>query len=354
MEQTKRIEFIDALRGFTMILVVYQHLETYGCGMAETVICQLLMNFRLPLFFFISGYLAYKASQQWTVKSLFNNISKKIKIQLIPALLFGLIYTYFRVNTSFIVFIKSPIKLGYWFTLVLLYFFIILYVSSYISQKSKKIKNKGGGLVAILCVISVCLFSLKLIFRYTPNLSIVYDSLSLYRAFTYFPFFTFGVIAKIYQDKFHKIFDNKFYSAVIITLFTCIFIFRTCMIGEDLIPHSIGSVIDPLLLILNGILGITIVYNFFRKYQDSFTQQTKLGNTLQYIGRRTLDIYLLHFFLIPNLSPYTQFFESSSTVIGLFAGLAISIMIIAVCLVISNTIRLSPILGHYLFGAKKQ
>lgn len=107
-------------------------------------------------------------------------------------------------------------------------------------------------------------------------------------------------------------------------------------------------------MILNGLLGITIVYNFFRKYQDSFSKETKLGRILQYIGRRTLDIYLLHYFLLPDLSNIGEYFGSSSTVVGLFFGIAIALMVIAVCLVISNTIRLSPILGHYLFGAKKQ
>lgn len=352
MEQKKRIEYIDALRGFTMILVVYQHLETYGCHMPETIICRLFMNFRLPLFFFISGYLAYKASQQWDAKSLYNNILKKAKIQLIPTLIFGLIYTYFVANATFTTFVKSPSKLGYWFTLVLLCFFIIYYIISYIYNKFSKTRSLNMGVVITLCVVSIALYCAKLIFRFTPSLNTLYDTLSLYYVFTFFPFFAFGIIAKIYNKEFNKLFNHSLYSAIIIILFITIFIFRTV---DGLIPHSINTIIDPLLMILNGIFGITIVYNFFRKYQTSFSQQTRLGKTLQYIGHRTFDIYLLHFILIPDLTPFAQYLNSSSTtVVGLFMGIIIALMVIAVCLVISNTIRLSPILAHYLFGAKKQ
>ena len=357
MEQTKRIEYIDALRGFTMILVVYHHIEAFSYHINPSFICQILMTFRMPLFFFISGYIAYKANQNWDISSLLSNISKKVKVQLIPTLFFGLIYTYLVSETTWVEFLKAPMKLGYWFTIVLLYFFIIYYTTSFLFQKfSHKVnKNSGGGNFAItLCVLSIILFYTKLIFRYNPYLHGAYDILSLYYVFTYFPFFVFGVIAKIYQEQFNKLFEHKLYSTLIIILFAGIFLFRFYFTKTNILPYSIISIIDPPLMILNGFLGITIVYNFFRKYQDSFSKETKLGRMLQYIGKRTLDIYLLHYFLLPDLSNIGEYFGSSSTVVGLFFGIIIALMVIAVCLVISSTIRLSPILGHYLFGAKKQ
>ena len=59
---TQRIGYIDALRGFTMLLVVFSHIETfcYDIPFNESILSSLFITFRMPMFFFISGYIAYK------------------------------------------------------------------------------------------------------------------------------------------------------------------------------------------------------------------------------------------------------------------------------------------------------
>lgn len=59
--KTKRIEYIDALRGFTIILVIYAHVvfSSYGenGGSLESFsFNDIFLSFRMPLFFFISGF----------------------------------------------------------------------------------------------------------------------------------------------------------------------------------------------------------------------------------------------------------------------------------------------------------
>ena len=60
----QRLEWLDALRGFTMLMVVTNHV--YGLGFdtntKHSMFMSLCLLFRMPLFFFISGFLAYKAS----------------------------------------------------------------------------------------------------------------------------------------------------------------------------------------------------------------------------------------------------------------------------------------------------
>ena len=94
--QTKRIEYIDALRGFTMILVVFAHVETFVLKIEpnSTLISELFLSFRMPLFFFISGFISFKKNAIWDKEFLFENLFKKAKIQLIPTFFFGLLYTY--------------------------------------------------------------------------------------------------------------------------------------------------------------------------------------------------------------------------------------------------------------------
>ena len=65
-----RLDWLDALRGFTMILVVANHVAGLGFGeeWKHSSAIPFLILFRMPLFFFVSGFLAYKASQIWDLK----------------------------------------------------------------------------------------------------------------------------------------------------------------------------------------------------------------------------------------------------------------------------------------------
>ena len=56
-EKTGRIEYIDAMRGMTMILVVYSHVCNYCLGDKTMGFNDIFFLFRLPCFFFISGWL---------------------------------------------------------------------------------------------------------------------------------------------------------------------------------------------------------------------------------------------------------------------------------------------------------
>ena len=59
----KRIGWIDALRGFTMILVVFSHVELFTFELDPPLfVNEVFISFRMPLFFFISGFIGYKAN----------------------------------------------------------------------------------------------------------------------------------------------------------------------------------------------------------------------------------------------------------------------------------------------------
>ena len=77
-----------------------------------------------------------------------------------------------------------------------------------------------------------------------------------------------------------------------------------------------------------------------------------MGRGLQYIGQRTLDIYLLHYFLLPkNLSMLGDFFMLyNNPIVELIVGLFFALLIVGFCLVISNVIRTSDVLAKALFG----
>ena len=71
-EKKQRLEWLDALRGFTMLLVVTNHvaLKSFGMQIKWSAAIQFFLLFRMPLFFFISGFLAYKVSRVWNARTL--------------------------------------------------------------------------------------------------------------------------------------------------------------------------------------------------------------------------------------------------------------------------------------------
>ena len=96
-----------------------------------------------------------------------------------------------------------------------------------------------------------------------------------------------------------------------------------------------------------------MVFTFFR-LSASWLKRLHISEPLQYVGTRTLDVYLLHYFFLPRfLMPYAgQVKAYDSQFLEFVVILAISLVVLIISLGISYIIRLNPFLAHYLFGVK--
>lgn len=353
----ERIQYIDALRGFTMILVVFAHVEMFGIFNwgYESFIGKLFQSFRMPLFFFISGFIAYKADRIWDRKTCWQLTKKKMLVQIIPALFFGLIYTYLYLHQDFNTFISDPSKRGYWFTFVLLEMFLMYYFVCGLSHTFCKNHKMSESLVStfVLVLMALILYLLKLPLKIYPVLDSVGNYSCLHYTFNYFMYFVFGVLARQYFDILSRLLDNKYFTAIVVVLFAFIFYLYSAILSNpddgDLMLKIVSTIVESFI----GFLGIIIVYSFFRKHDTLFDNTSKIGRSLQYIGRRTLDIYLLHYFFLPRIPKVGEFLIASNNVIlELIIGVGLSISIVGLCLCVSNIIRISPFLGKYLFGSR--
>lgn len=355
-QPTKRIEYIDALRGLTMILVVFAHVEMTCFGLTEpTFINSLFMSFRMPLFFFISGFIAYKASIQWNWSTWWKMSKKKLLVQLIPTFIFGLIYTYAFFGANFHTFITHNGKLGYWFTIALLEIFLIVYTtSSCLYNCNDKVHRKRMFVALIL--LSGILFLTKIILKIHPTLNEVGNVLSLHHSFNYFQYFAFGYICSMYKKEFNKILDSKFFAAITLILFASLFYAKKIYISNHVgSSMNMWRMLDIIIEMIVGYLGLLIVYNTCKTYQHTFSSDKKIGRALQFIGKRTLDIYLLHYFFLPYMPQVGRIIqEGKNATLELAIGVSISLLIIGLCLVVSSILRTSPLLGKYLFGNKEQ
>ena len=125
-----RLEWLDALRGFTMVMVVAYHVAqvSYMQNFKVSASLPFLVLFRMPLFFFVSGFLAYKAGFVWSAGNTLRLLGKKFKIQVFPALVVLCLFIILRKPHFWETFVQSmecATKGGYWFTWCLLQMFAV-------------------------------------------------------------------------------------------------------------------------------------------------------------------------------------------------------------------------------------
>ena len=373
-ERGHRIEWLDAMRGFTMILVVAYHVAQFGFVENEKTSAALpfLVLFRMPLFFFVSGFLAYKANFVWNLKNTIPLVLKKLHVQIIPAIIFLSIFIIFKSRygfwEGFLNALKSPTKDGYWFTWVLLQMFLIYYAISIIARYLKKIIEKVTGKNSQLSILNSQLstfnFQLSMVFWIAIWLLSIfaYETLYLPKQFSYhkdlffsytsfvqtirfMQFFLLGNIVHRYWERIQRLFDSVWFFPLVATLalFCCADIFRwhTLKYAWTNLPRTIAMY--TLLL---------IVVMFFRYNKEWFRRERPLGKALQYAGAHTLDIYLLHFLLIPSLPFVGKWLNAHhpNFLLDILCSVGVAIPIVALCLLISQIAHTSKPLGKFLFG----
>lgn len=347
MNDSKRIEYIDAMRGFTMLLVVANHIAGHCLGIGDDVpsIHPILHEFRMPLFFFISGFVLYKEDTIWDASYVVRFlVVKKFPVQIITTTIFFLVFL--KMNHIGVVDgLYNEQKCGYWFTYGLFLFFCIYSALRYVLGL---FKCKGICIdIIILSVGSLLflLFYIPSVLDKLPTDESIKNLLSM-KKWGYFLFFAIGTIFKKHFDKFQEILDNT--SVLMICLIT---FFGLNVYYVELRASHFSS-----LELTTAITGIIIVFSFFRIHQNLFKKDKIVGRCLQYVGRRTLDVYLLHYLLIPfNLKEHFSFLvETPVPIIEFTITLFVTLIVVAGCLLISKILRMSSTLAYLLFGVRKR
>ena len=346
MEQPKanRIGYIDALRGMAMILVVYFHIAAYGFGSYELGYNDIIERFRMPTFFFISGWLFYKAGRIWNRQAITSMIRKKFMVQIIPTAIFMLLYlTMFNLLdiSSF-----GSDKKGYWFTFVLFEYFVIYILAEALFNRQNSIKGEMRVL-AVMLTFSVCAFYYaKYYTRYAVELGAWKDILGFFSfvKIRHIIFFWLGTLTRRHFNQFIQLTNNRYVTAILIALFTAIMIWPAVL--------SINGV-EYIAYLAAGASGAIICFTFFRTHEQHFSQKTWYGRGLQLIGRRTFDIYLIHYFVLPYdlvvPSPHTP---APPNTILVSTALVLALWVVIISLLISSILRVSPLLAKYLLGVK--
>ena len=96
--------------------------------------------------------------------------------------------------------------------------------------------------------------------------------------------------------------------------------------------------------------SLLIVWVLFHKYPVMSTS-SMIGRFLSLIGRRSIDVYFIHYFFLPDLHIWGDYFLSiDAQLIEYLCAIILSTPLIYISLGIGCIIRLSPLTSRLLLG----
>ena len=331
-----RLDYIDALKGFAILLVVMGHVIPWSFRSTETALAvsptpillwHIIYSFHMPLFMFISGFLFgqshFNSFKEYVVK-----MWKKTKMLLLPYFVCSILVFMWRGGREW----------TYWYLLTLLQLLILIGGIYFFIDK---IRNTKYQLVSEVVVLGGGGLLLQLIHK-------VYDSPALYAFYDWFPhlrnmfwYFALGSFLMRHVDV-CKIMNKHIYSISLLFfgVSCCIKIPFTSFMGVSL--QSLSAIYCSL-------------YIFIEYFTKGF-----VVDYLKRIGKKTLHIYILHLFFIVKITQLGDYFITLSSasrmefvtacVIQLLYSVVVSLIIIELCLYVGKLIKTSSLFAFVLLG----
>lgn len=289
----------------------------------------------MPLFFFLSGLLSYAVLPP---PILLNKIKKRILGQLLPTLSTGILFVGFMLDARFMDALFDKSKGGYWFTYVAVIIYLLYAGFAFAFYRFQwNIKKQ-----TILCVgISMLMFPLSyLINRSGFSAHPICRLLSLVNIVSFTPFFLMGVLVKMHWGAFHRWIENEWFISMVLVVYTGLLAARAM---TDL----------ELKLVVYAIPAVLIIYTLFHCFQSIFSSSTMVGASLIYIGKRTLAIYLVHYFLLSGVAPAVLLpiiHKYGGWITGFVAQMLLALIVTGVSLLIEAILRKATPLYRLLLG----
>lgn len=322
----QRLGYIDQLKGLAIFLVVVGHVYIFSLGylrLGESSLWERFINaFHMPLFAFLSG-LFISGGVIFSSKK----IKSKIERLVFPFFAIGIPYVYWR-DFTVTDFFMSSVNLGFWYLKVIFISWLLIVIYRYIIEKVLK-KRK----LIIDLIVGIVFYALLYLL---PADSLAYLCLSWDRMIWLFPYILAGHLIMKYglsDTIFNK---EKYYSVAAIVAIACWIVMTYFQHGRAVYLFA------PCMVYL--------LFSLFYRMRD--TQSGFVNTTLQQWGERSLEIYVLHYFLLHSIYIYLphEYFSFNSGFIILLANIVLSTIIVLACIFISRIIKTSSWLGYICFG----
>lgn len=319
-----RIQSIDAIKAFTIFLVVVGHiLQKTILNFDDNYFFKFIYSFHMPLFIFISGFLSYRTSglKQGYLRSKFLALLVPYFSWLFFGILLNLINGSFRTEN-----IMSNLLYpdnGLWFLWVLFWIHVILYICYSISKKYT----------------FVLLSVFYLLYFFSIIISKV-DNIFCFKTFAFlFPFFFLGYISNMKLD-FFKIAIKKWWVVLPFVFILPVFWHRTNEITIAYISFAPVLVIY-LYKFIAGSIGVFVVYGLFFSI-NNFKKE------LLVVGQNTLPIYAMNFIFINWIGIFLTFIEKKLYYI--LSVIVLAVLVITCSLIVDFFLKKNKVLSMFFLG----
>lgn len=352
--KTNRLQYFDILKGIAIFMVVMGHVLTMGVREIDrATLFKFIGAIHMPLFFFISGWFTYKVVPE-TGRLRIPDIGKRALQLLVPMVVVSTLWIWYFPHSG----LQSPLtavwpdtwKAGYWFPLVL---FQIILIYTAITPVISRLSN----IWASLAFVFVLWWAMNFGVSYLPADVIGYGSFDLTTA--YFGTFVLGVLASKYREGFARLTSSG--TAVGISILVgAVLLYMVCWYWEfDVMTAGYGldAMFTGLFHVALAVVAIAVVAPWSaRAYAEDARPLTRcIADVWSLLGRKSLAIYLLHYFFLFPLTacrPALEAMNLAFVPLFWFAAL-IAAAIIAVVLGADAIIARSPALAFVLTGDMK-
>jgi len=332
----QRIEWVDAMRGVAMLMVVLFHVSI-SFKSENVLIGMICARLQLPLFFMISGFFA----QRLLEKRFMSTLGRLFMALVIPALLMLLIYCLAK-DISYVSSLGKMLKDGYWFTLVLFEFMAIFTISGRVMTRLRLSANVQDWVHMAMGVamVYVAAFAEHYNGRY-PILNV----LTVTYFYCYF-YFVLGYLLFKRRGKFNLLIFRYLIGGGILFYIAMEFLRR--YVGLEFLGK-----VSALTLVLQTGVGILIIWCAFLQY-PGLSSGNPISKFLSLVGRRSIDVYFLHWFLLPWGMDYVGrwFNVGAMPFIEFCLAMIIAVPLTYASLGLGYILRLSPVTSKLLLGQK--
>lgn len=310
MDKRERFGYLDILKGLAIFLVVLQHVAG-----GYDRLCAFIVNCNIPIFFIVSGFLAYK--ENMAVNAF---LQKKALYVFVPFTLSLVCFAIIKA-VSIVGLVFDIGKGGYWFLLALFEIFI-LYVFQYYMSRNKTVVLFSLSII-IECLLLACAYVLP-------------DNINNLCGISYLAWFYPCFMAGIFIRKMDILSISKYLSTILFALFVGCFLYEGTSNVIIFMIRAVGYF-------------CCAVYLFFLVRTIDSSVPPRVSNMLKLWGRNSLSIYILHFYFIVTIG---DLLHTPYAVVNLIEGTIISVVIIYVSLLLSEIISVNNLIGKILLGKK--
>lgn len=187
-------------------------------------------------------------------------------------------------HVSFMDMLQDKFKAGYWFTITLFEFFVIIDMLRLMACKNQRFFN-----ILLIGACFVC-YGLSM-----PTVQRMYGDMVIAHIlgvaqWKYFVFFVLGMFVKHNAE---MIYSDKGGVAVVIVF---LMVYAANGIGD----FQLNGLLYNINLLLKEISIVLLAYYVFYTYRSKLSSHTRMGRCLSKIGTYTLEIYLMHYFVLPR------------------------------------------------------